>query len=95
MQRYPAAFGSRRIPLVLGIDKDILNEIDCDAHALSITLRHWCGHIAYATAVAKGTHRHGLDGSPVAKLTEAERAEARQRLNAGFKPRKPGEAGKV
>lgn len=80
MEKYPEVFGARRKPLAVGIHHAIIAEMGCNPRALSIALRQWCSHRAYLAALANGTHRYGLDGSPAAELTDADRAAAQQKL---------------
>jgi hypothetical protein len=78
-EHYPAVFAEAR-PLAIGIHRQILTELGCEREKLSAALHYWVAQSAYLRAVADGTHRHGLDGAPVAELTEAERADATNRL---------------
>ena len=77
--RYPAVFGEAR-PLAIGIHHQIMAEMGGDRTTLSAALRYWVAQSAYLRAVASGTHRHGLDGAPVAELNAAESADALKRL---------------
>jgi hypothetical protein len=78
--RYPAVFGTECRPLAIGCHHQIMAETGCDRRTLSVSLHYWVAQSAYLRAVAHGTHRHGLDGKPVAELTEAERTDALNRL---------------
>jgi hypothetical protein len=79
-QRFPAVFGANCIPLAIGIRTAIQVETGIEPRLLSAAMRRWCSRDRYIAAVAKGTHRHGLDGAPVTELTDEERTAAAVQL---------------
>jgi ProQ/FINO family len=89
--RYPVTFAKGwPKPLVIGVHHQIIADTVCDPEVLRMVLRLWCRQAAYLANMIDMTHRHALDGTPVAELTEAEHANARQQwaaLKAMFKAR--------
>jgi sRNA-binding protein len=49
---------------------------------LATALGYWCSRLEYLANVADMGHRYGLDGIPVAELTEVKHANARQAITA-------------
>jgi hypothetical protein len=80
IETYPVFDPMKRRPLALGIRHQLLAAIGCDKYLLGIVLTEWCGHYAYLRRMAgPSSHRHNLDGTRSAELTEAEKAHAAAR----------------
>jgi hypothetical protein len=84
--RWPRAFpppGSRaRLqPVAVGIHAQIAAAApDLTARRIDLALRAWTGRLSYLEALAKGRPRVDINGCVVAQTTDAERADARERL---------------
>jgi hypothetical protein len=71
------AFDRPRRPLAIGIHRDLIAVAPegISARSLRKALADWTRHHAYQSALAEpGSARIGLDGNPVAPVTEAHRA---------------------
>ena len=56
-------------------------DLECDPKALSAAMRLRWGRPAYLANVVGMSHRHDLDGAPVAELTAEEHDAARKHLD--------------
>jgi hypothetical protein len=74
MERYPAAFSEPPRPLKIGIDRDIVADLVCDAEILALTMYQWTRHPHYLTALRGGGPRFGLDGSEQGEVSEEDRS---------------------
>lgn len=73
------------LPLALKIDTAILERFpDFERKNLRVALRLHTASTKYLKSVARGTHRHDLDGQPVGELTEEHRTHAATTLKERF-----------
>jgi ProP effector len=87
---YPAVFKIPPVvPLAHGVHRQIAEEQGLSLAEVRSALAFWINGLRYITAIARGGARYGLDGKPDGVVTDAEAAEARERL-AVRKPRHPG-----
>lgn len=88
--QYPAVFKIPPVvPLAYGVHRQIAEEQGLTVAEVQSALAFWINGVRYTTAIARGGARYGLDGKPDGVVTDAEAAEARERL-ADRKPRHPG-----
>jgi sRNA-binding protein len=73
--RWPAAFNDQRLPLKLGIHRDmgILGRSDA--------IRRWTAHSVYLRNAIAGGQRIDLDGNPAGEIAECEQAHAWEKLS--------------
>ena len=81
-QLAPALFSGAAKPLKLRIQVDIQERAPgvFTKQALSAFFRRYTGSTSYLLAVAKGTHRFGLDGQPAGEITDEHRKVANEEL---------------
>ena len=64
-------------------------DLECDPKLLSAAMRLRCERPAYLANVVGMSHRHDLDGAPVAELTAEEHDAARKHLEGIQAARQP------
>jgi sRNA-binding protein len=74
------------VPLVYGVHRQIAEEQGLTVAEVQSALAFWINGVRYVTAITRGGARYGLDGKTDGVVTDAEAAEARERLAV----RKPG-----
>jgi hypothetical protein len=81
-QRWPLAFCKPRVPLAIGIGKElfVLLGEETSKVTFGMAMRHWISRSDYLGAVARGEVRRNLDGSPASEPTEGERQNATHQL---------------
>jgi sRNA-binding protein len=80
-ERFPEVFRPKRRPLAINIHHAIRAACpDIHPIALALALHEWCTHPLYHKSIIEKQHRHNLDGSDAADITEAEREHARTQL---------------
>ena len=89
MERYPAAFSEPPRPLKIGIDRDILADLACDAEILTLTMQQWTRHPDYRLALRAGGPRLGLDGSVQGEAAKADAARPAHMTERGGAPAGP------
>ena len=80
----PAAFSRPAKPLKIGITHDLVALFDGEMSHKAIRqfIKWWCRRDGYLIALARGDDRVDLDGFPVARPTDEQRALARAILDA-------------
>lgn len=76
-EAYPRVFGACVMPLQIGCREQIEAETGIETTLLRAALKRWCERPEYIEAIRSGTHRHSLDGEPIAELSEQDRTNAR------------------
>jgi ProP effector len=79
-----AVFEQRRLPLKIGIHKDILTRLDgaLTPSELTAALRAYVSNGTYRRRLLEGTERIDLDGNPCGVVTVAQEADARSKIAA-------------
>jgi sRNA-binding protein len=80
-EKFPRCFAmleSRRRPLKIGIDQDILAALPdgISRHEIRRALRSYCGNAGYLRSMKVGVTRVGLDGNAAGTVTEDDMAHA-------------------
>ena len=81
-ERWPVVFCVPRVPLAIGIHKQVLEAAGGDINpvALGRFMRWWVRCPDYLDAVAHGEVRRNLDGSPAGEPDEPQRREAARQV---------------
>jgi ProP effector len=93
-ERYPRTFFQyerRRVPLKVGIHRDILAELDGAVNELELSsaLRVYTGNRVYRDRLRVGATRVGLNGEPAGSVTQEQARFAAKRNTAPPNPTPP------